>query len=160
MICHVANGFCVPLSTGPICRRCLQSRQPPAQMKMAPETGAIDRNTWCSSRYTARIVTREIRVVCASKPKIWEVAVADGAAAARGQKAVDRGHQAAERGAGGKEADGCSLGHGCPLSQVAEQLRAAIGRNLCIPNATDNRFVCTATIGLLHRSIMHQWHPR
>ena len=44
-----------------------------------------------------------------------EVAVADGNAAAGGQKAVDGSHQTAEQGAGGQEADGCSLGHVCPL---------------------------------------------
>jgi hypothetical protein len=44
-----------------------------------------------------------------------QVAVADGNAAAGGQKAVDGSHQTAEQGAGGQEADGCSLGHVCPL---------------------------------------------
>ena len=41
-----------------------------------------------------------------------EVAVANGNPAACGQQAVDGSHQAAEQGAGGQEADGCSLGHG------------------------------------------------
>ena len=47
-----------------------------------------------------------------------EVAVADGNAAAGGQQAVDGGHQTAEQGAGGQEADGRSLGHVCPLFLV------------------------------------------
>ena len=81
-----------------------------------------------------------------------EIAVANGDAAARGQQAVDRGHQAAEQRAGGKEADGCSLGHECPLSEVAEQLRFAIGDNLRIPDTTDNRLVCIAAFCLVHCS--------
>ena len=44
-----------------------------------------------------------------------QVAVADGNAAAGGQKAVDGSHQTAEQGAGGQEADGCSLGHVSPF---------------------------------------------
>ena len=63
----------------------------------------------------------------ASEAETGEVAVANGDAAARGQQAVDRGHQAAEQRAGGQEADGCSLGHECPLSEVAEQLRFVMG---------------------------------
>ena len=47
-----------------------------------------------------------------------EVAVADGDTAAGGEQAVDGGHQTAEQGAGGQEADGCSLGHVCPLFLV------------------------------------------
>ena len=58
------------------------------------------------------------RAVLASETKTGEVTVANGDAAARGQEAVDRGHQAAEQRAGGQEADGCSLGHECPLSDV------------------------------------------
>ena len=58
-----------------------------------------------------------------SEAETGEVAVANGDTAARGQQAVDRGHQAAEQRAGGKKADGCSLGHECPLSEVAEQFR-------------------------------------
>ena len=50
-----------------------------------------------------------------SETETGEVAVADGNAAAGGQKAVDGSHQTAEQGAGGQEADGCSLGHVCPL---------------------------------------------
>ena len=58
------------------------------------------------------------RAVLASETKTGEVTVANGDAAARGQEEVDRGHQAAEQHAGGQEADGCSLGHECPLSDV------------------------------------------
>ena len=65
--------------------------------------------------------------VLASEAETGEVAVTNGDAAARGQQAVDRGHQAAEQRAGGKKADGCSLGHECPLSEVAEQFRFVMG---------------------------------
>src|SRR5687768_6442653 len=123
MICHVANGFCVPLPTWPICRRCLQFRQSTWRMKMAPETPGH----WstCLARLAPPCADflQEACGVSGSKPKIGEVAVANGDAAARRQKAVDRGHQAAEQGAGGNEADRCSLGHGRPLSEVAEALR-------------------------------------
>ena len=53
-----------------------------------------------------------------SEAETREVAVADGDTAAGGQEAVDRSHQTAEQGAGGQEADGCSLGHVCPLFLV------------------------------------------
>src|SRR5688500_18228244 len=86
-----------------------------AAMKMAPETGAIDRNIGGMSLRSVRGSARQMLRNKASETKIGEVAVADGDAAARGQKAVDRGHQAAEQGGGGKQADGCNLGHGCPL---------------------------------------------
>jgi len=59
----------------------------------------------------------------ASETEIGQVAVADGDAAAGGQQAVDGGHEAAEQGAGGHEADRCSLGHKCPLFLVAEPFR-------------------------------------
>ena len=53
-----------------------------------------------------------------SETETGEVAIADGNPAAGGQQTVDRGHQTAEQGAGGQEADGCSLGHVCPLFLV------------------------------------------
>lgn len=107
-----------------------------SQKKMAPETGAMDRNTTedCFGAVCGR--WRQKLPNKASETEIGEIAVADGDAAARGQKAVDGGHQAAEQGAGRKEADGCSLGHECPLSEVAEQLRVAIKGSLCIPDTT------------------------
>ena len=73
------------------------------------------------------IRAQEARELRASEAKAGEVAVANGDAAARDQQAVDRGHQAAEQRAGGKEADGCSLEHGCPLSEVAERFRFVMG---------------------------------
>ena len=63
----------------------------------------------------------------ASEPEIGQVAIAHRNAGAGHQQAVDRRHQAAEQRAGGKKADGCSLGHECPLSEVAEQLRFVMG---------------------------------
>jgi hypothetical protein len=59
----------------------------------------------------------------ASEAERGELAVANRNAAARNQKAVDGSHQAAEQGTGGQEADGCSLGHECPFSEVAEEFR-------------------------------------
>jgi hypothetical protein len=72
-------------------------------------------------------------------------------AAARGQKAVDGGYQAAEQGAGGKEADGCSLGMDVPFSEVAEQLRFAI-KEIYVYQMPPNGFICKAAIGSLQRS--------
>src|SRR6185295_17348505 len=82
--------------------------------------GMVDARS-CSIR------AQEARELRASEAKAGEVAVANGDAAARDQQAVDRGHQAAEQRAGGKEADGCSLEHGCPLSEVAERFRFVMG---------------------------------
>ena len=80
---------------------------------MAPETGAI------GLKYQDGVGVRTNPVVrnhtFSSETEMGEVAVADGNAAAGGQKAVDGSHQTAEQGAGGQEADGCSLGHVCPL---------------------------------------------
>ena len=55
------------------------------------------------------------RALASSETEPGQVAVAHGDAGARGQCAVDGGHQPGEQGAGGYEADGCSLGHLCPL---------------------------------------------
>ena len=60
-------------------------------------------------------VARPNRTITVSGGQETAFAVADGNAAAGGQKAVDGSHQTAEQGAGGQEADGCSLGHVCPL---------------------------------------------
>jgi hypothetical protein len=67
-----------------------------------------------------RLIARVRRnpVFSGSETETGEVAVADGNAAAGGQKAVDGSHQTAEQGAGGQEADRCSLGHVCPLFLV------------------------------------------
>lgn len=66
-----------------------------------------------------------------SETEIGEVAVANGDAAARGQKAVDRGHQAAEQGV---LVDGrwieAVLDMDVPFSEVAKQLRFAISREV------------------------------
>jgi hypothetical protein len=70
MICHVANGFCVPLPTWPICRRCLQFRQSSGKRRKPRKPGAIGRHTWRGSRCSARILTQETREASVSKPKI------------------------------------------------------------------------------------------
>ena len=59
----------------------------------------------------------------ALKTEIGQVAIAHGDAAAGDQQAVDERHQAAEQGAGGHEADRCSLGHKRPLFLVADPFR-------------------------------------
>lgn len=77
-------------------------------------------------------VDREIRsqrqdpIFQGSETEIGQVAIAHGDAAAGGQQSIDRGHQAAEQGAGGREADRCSLGHKRPLFLVAEPFRFII----------------------------------
>lgn len=58
-----------------------------------------------------QVVAQKVLIVEASEPETGKVAVANRDAAARGQKAVDGCHQAAEQGAGGQEADRCSFGH-------------------------------------------------
>ena len=67
--------------------------------------------------WIARLIApvRGRSVFSGSETETGEVAIADGNAAAGGQQAIDGSHQAAEQGAGGQEADGCSLGHVCPL---------------------------------------------
>ena len=81
---------------------------------MAPETGAMIQSAKVKvSRL--RVAVRGSAVFSGSETEGGQVAVADGNAAAGGQQAVDGRHQAAEQGAGGQEADGCSLGHVCPL---------------------------------------------
>ena len=55
-----------------------------------------------------------------------QVAVAGRDLRAAHQETIDGGHQAAEQGAGGQEADGCSLGHFCSLFSGADQLRIVI----------------------------------
>jgi hypothetical protein len=52
-----------------------------------------------------------------SEPEIRQVAVADGNPGARHQKAIDRGHQAAEQGVAGCQAKG-GIGHVCPLLMI------------------------------------------
>src|SRR5882757_4568134 len=54
-------------------------------------------------------------IPAASETEVGQVAVAVGDAGAGHQQAVDRGHHAGEQGVLGYEADGSSLGHGCPL---------------------------------------------
>ena len=61
-----------------------------------------------------------------SETEAGKVAVANGNTAGGGQQAVDGDHQAAEQGAGGQEADRCSLGHVCPLFLEAEPFRFVI----------------------------------
>src|SRR3981189_2083508 len=50
-----------------------------------------------------------------SETEVGQVGAAVGDAGAGHQQAVDRGHHAGEQGVLGYEADGSSLGHGCPL---------------------------------------------
>jgi len=85
-----------------------------ANKKMAPETGAMIQSAKAG---VVRLIApvRRNPVFSGSETETGEVAVADGNAAAGGQQAIDGSHQAAEQGAGGQEADGCSLGHVCPL---------------------------------------------
>src|SRR5260370_23312796 len=62
----------------------------------------------------------------ASEAEIGEIAVAHSHAGARHQQAVDSGHQAAEHGSGGREADGSSFGHCRPLFRSAADCRVMI----------------------------------
>ena len=55
-----------------------------------------------------------------------QVAIADRNLRALHEKAVDGGQQAAEQGGRGREGDGGSLGHCCPLFCVAEQFRFVV----------------------------------
>ena len=70
---------------------------------------------------------RRSPVFSGSETETREVTVADGNAAAGGQQAVDGSHQTAEQGAGGQEADGCSLGHVCPLFLVRNHSASDLG---------------------------------
>jgi hypothetical protein len=85
------------------------------QTKMAPE----NRDHWFnpSRGRAARPIgpARRTPIISGSETEMGEVAIADGDTAAGGQQAVDGSHQTAEQGAGGQEADGCGLGHVCPL---------------------------------------------
>ena len=82
---------------------------------MAPETGAMIQSAKAEvSRLSVPV--RGSAVFSGSETEGWQVTVANRNAAAGGQQAVDGGHQAAEQGAGGQEADRCSLGHGVPFS--------------------------------------------
>lgn len=88
------------------------------QQKMAPETGAMDPIRAKAGVGRPIAPARRNPLFSGSETETGKVAVADGDAAAGGQQAVDRSHQAAEQRAGGQEADGCSLGHVCPLFLV------------------------------------------
>ena len=142
-----------PWAGRPICRRCRRPRQCGSTYENGPANrGHLSWIEIVKARSCGDCLSRKARRVCASETKTGEVAVANGDLAARHQQAVDRGHQTAEQRAGRKEADGCSLGHGCPLSEVAEQLRFAIRGNLCIPDTRSNALVCIAAIDWVHRS--------
>ena len=84
---------------------------------MAPETGAMIQSAKAG---VVRLIApvRRNPVFSGSETETGEIAVADGNAAAGGQQAIDGSHQTAEQGGGGQEADGCSLGHVCPLFLV------------------------------------------
>jgi hypothetical protein len=86
------------------------------QTKMAPETGAIATERFCGGPFAWKDFRSKTAYFLGSETETGQVAIADGNAAAGGQQAVDGSHQAAEQGAGGQEADGCSLGHVVPFS--------------------------------------------
>lgn len=52
----------------------------------------------------------------------------------------------------GKRSIDAVLDISVPFSLVAELFRSGSGNNLCIPDASGNRFVCIAAINVLHRS--------
>jgi hypothetical protein len=117
-ICQDANPLLQPTGTWADLSQTRVNAGGRLHKKMAPE----NRGHWFNpSRGRAVRPIAPVRrnpVFSGSETETGEVAVANGDAAAGGQKAVDRSHQAAEQGAGGQEADGCSLGHVCPLFLV------------------------------------------
>ena len=85
--------------------------------------------------------------ILGSKPKIGEVAVAHCDTRRAHQQAVDRGHQAAEQGGGGREPNSGSLGHLSPLSW-----QAAGGRLVVCCQSMYTR--CHQPLICLHGSIL------
>src|SRR6267378_6972384 len=64
----------------------------------------------------------------ASEPEIGKVPIAQRGTGRGHQRTVDGGHQAAEQGGGGREADGSSLGHCRPLSKARRIAASGLGR--------------------------------
>src|SRR6476620_5427234 len=120
---------------------------------MAPETGAMIQS---AKAEISRLSVRGSAVFSGSETEGGQVAVANRNAAAGGQQAVDGSHQAAEQGARGQEADGCSLGHVCPLFLARNHSASRSGINLCIPDASYNTLVCIAAIVGLHCSKINE----
>src|SRR6266850_1234753 len=119
-ICQYANPILQP--TGIRADLSQSLVKPAAGCRQSKKNGPGNRGHWFNpSRGRAARLAAPVRrtpVFSGSETETGEVAVADGNAAAGGQQAVDGGHQTAEQGAGGQEADGCSLGHVCPLFLV------------------------------------------
>ena len=104
--------------------------------EMAPETGAI--NPKYDRKWLQLLDAHGAgnRLFTASDSETRKIAIAHCDTRRAHQQAVDRGHQAAEQGRGGREPDSSSLGHLSPFPgrrPVAASLSAA---NLCIPDAT------------------------
>src|ERR1700676_4613314 len=79
--------------------------------KMAPEAGAILSKLLIWVKWGSEKGWRsKLLHLRASEAKIGEIAIAHCSAGRGHQKAVDQGHEAAERGRRGREADGGSLG--------------------------------------------------
>src|SRR4051812_19068161 len=91
--------------------------------KMAPKIGAIRQKYNFDRRSQTKVVIAGTLDSQDSETEMREVAVANRDPRARHQQAVDGGHQPAEQGGRGYEADGSSLGHWCPLLWMAEELR-------------------------------------
>ena len=150
MICQRANDY---LSVVPKLANLSQMPANPGNRasahKNGPETGAIDdRDRDGAARSACRLPASKPRSLWRQRPKQGRSPLRTAMRLLAVSEAVDRGHQAAEQRAGGTaRPSGCSLGHGCPLSEVAEQFRFVIEDNLCIPDARNNRLVCMAAIG-------------
>src|SRR5258706_16107580 len=63
----------------------------------------------------------------ASEAEIGKVPIAQRGTGRGHQRTVDGGHQAAEQGGGGREADGSSLGHCRPLSKARRIAASGLG---------------------------------
>ena len=89
------------------------------------------------------------RIGRVSEPEIGQVAVTDCDPGAGHQQAVDRGHQAAEKAGGGREAEGRNFRHFGLHSGAAGNAAALLEIKLCIPDTRRNLFVCMAAICVL-----------
>jgi hypothetical protein len=89
------------------------------------------------------------RIGWVSEPEIGQVAVADRDPGAGHQETVDRGHQAAEKAGGGREAEGRNFRHFGPHSGLQGNAAALLEIKLCIPDTRRNLFVCIAAICIL-----------
>ena len=91
-----------------------------------------------------------------SETEVGEVTVADSKVGARHQQTIDGGHKPAKkRGGGGREAERHCFGHCCPLVEAVQRIAAfCCSDSLCIPDASNNSFVCIAAYILLQCSII------